>query len=253
MLFGIRLFRQKLNQLEQRIAALEAALYMEERSVIPPQHLESSISLPAAWDESLTPVPPTTPKMNYVSKHVQISERLTSYDFAVRAQLGQAALFSLAGLFVGGLATAMFDLVWYAAILIGLAIGALDLAMLLLDHRGLVHKVVNQQNKPKQKPKPLRVEIKQPADQAGLPAQYQFLYLNGTIAHSDIRSFAQNVVAGKSLAIHGWTGVAGWTRPKLDQFFTELEKMGYCRPGRGNKPRELTSKGKALFRALAES
>lgn len=63
---------------------------------------------------------------------------------------------------------------------------------------------------------------------------------------------AREVSNGKSMAVNGWGGVGGWSRTKLDSFFTELERMDYVSPGRGNKPRQLTRKGQALFRALAE-
>jgi len=194
--------------------------------------------------ESLSQGPNWAP---WVSKSVQISERLTSFEFAVKATAGQAALFGLGGGLFGAGAAWLLRLPWYASPVLGVASGTLALTLLLIDHRGMLHQVVREAGARKPRYGELRVQIEH-SDGRGT----DYLFLKEDVAREDLRELAQGVLAGKSLAVHAWVGVGGWTRTKFDNVMAELEKMGYTRPGRGNKARELTAKGRALFRALAE-
>ena len=245
-LFSLGLNNKRLTEIEQRLQRIENQLGISAAKLAT---FESSLSTQSGYDGD--PGAPALPGQLWVSKSVKISEQLTSYDFAVKAQLGQALLLTLVGILAGAAAVALFDLVWYAALIIGLAVGAVALTYFILEHRGLLQRLVKDAGHRQAKKSELRVAIKQPSNHQTI-SDLTYLYLNGAIDRDDLRLIAAGVRDGKSLAVNGWIGVGGWTRTKLDNFLMELERMGYARPGRGNQPRMLTKQGQALFRALAE-
>jgi hypothetical protein len=237
--------QKQLDELKQRVMALEARAGIQ---TYPTVSLESSLPFnPMADDPSYLPAA----GQPWVSKRVQISEQLTSFEFAVKAQFGQAAIFALGGAVLGGLLGGWLDLSWYVAPVIGVVSGTIALIILVLDHRGMVHQLVNEVGQRPAKKQELRIAIKH-SPSMGNQSDLRFLYLNGAIDRDDLRLMAQGVNEGKSLAVNAWIGVGGWTRTKVDNVMSELEKMGYVRPGRGNQPRQLTRRGRALFKALAE-
>lgn len=253
MIFGLRLFRKKLDEHERRIAALEAALHLvPERQGM---RFENSLPIQTEYSAQSAYHPARQP-MNqapWVSKTVRIGEQLTSFEYAVKAQFWQAGLFTLIGTIISALINGTFDLrmTWYTPFLFGLATGAVALSILLMDHRDLVRQLVRDAgHRPKKLPE-LKVAISEPQAN-GASSRIKFLYLNGKIDHEDIQLFAHKVSAGKSLAVHSWSGIGGWTRPKLDNFFTELETMGYVEKRGGNQGRILTRAGKNLFKAISE-
>jgi hypothetical protein len=181
----------------------------------------------------------------WVSNSVRLVGNLSSSDFG-RQTRNDALLGGGVFTCLGGIATLLGSLPAYAPLVVGCAGFALTGAVLVVHNRTMLHMLIRQQEK-KNKKGELRVQINQPEID-----HVDFLFLNGEIDREDLRTMAERTLAGKSLAVHSWIGVGGWTRTKLDNFYAECEKMRYMRPGRGNKPRELTPQGRALFKALAE-
>jgi hypothetical protein len=247
---------KRMSDLEKRITALEIALqrFRQYETLV----LESSMPDHSAWfrhgeghtsgvDNLAAPV-----GVPWVSKSVRITEQLTSFEFAVKTQLGQAALFGLGGMVVGAGAAWLLELPWYAAPVLGAAAGTLALTILLLDHRGMVHQVITDAgNRPGKQRTELRVQIDQRDAHSRLNG-VEFLYVSG-IEHHQLQTFAAAAVKGSSLAVHKWTGRGAlFTRGQFDDLMTELEQFGYIKPATGNVARQLTRKGRALMRALAE-
>ena len=236
---------QQLRKLEDRVAVLEARLGIKP----PTATFENSLRIHTGYEPKSSPLAMRLDQP-WVSKSVRISEQLTSFEFAVKAQLGQAVLFALGGLTIGALVARLFELSWLAAPGFGLAAGSLALTILLIDHRGLVHRIVNDTNSRAQKKRTeLRVQIDH---HQGPLAKADFLYVAG-IQPDQLRQFAQATCDGVSLTFHAHAGGGKlFSQPQYAALMAELERFDYARPGAGNKPRTLTSKGKALMRALAE-
>jgi hypothetical protein len=247
---------KRMSDLEKRITALETALrqFRRHETLV----LESSMPDHSTWyqqGEGHTNGMYTLAAqmgLPWISKSVRITEQLTSFEFAVKTQLGQAVLFGLGGTVVGAGAAWLMELPWYAAPVLGMAAGTLALTILLLDHRGMVHRVITDAgSRPGKQRTELRVQIDQRDAHSRLNG-VEFLYVSG-IEHPQLRTFAAAAVKGASLAVHKWTGRGAlFTRSQFDDLMTELEQFGYIKPATGNVARQLTRKGRALMRALAE-
>lgn len=231
-----------------------------EKAFRQPRRFENSIKLDPDWhsDEERYTVPLTTPEPQpqrppWTPKAVRINEQLTTFEYAVKSQLGQAGLVTIAGFCAGLIMVLTVDNVpWWSFFPIGLAGGLVALLVFVIQHRSQVNHIVKSSNqKTTAQSKELTVNVRH-AYQHKAEVNHDFLYLNGKITREDLRLMAQGVLSGRSLAVNAWSGVGGWTRNKVDSFLGELEAMQYVTPGKGNKARQLTSKGKALFRALAE-
>lgn len=248
MVWGWCATQKRFDELEQRIVVLESMLGINAHQG---QRVRLETSIPhSAASENGTGYPPVAGQP-WVSKSVRISEQLTSFEFAVKAQFGQASIFAIGGTVLGAVLVGWLDLPWYASPVIGVVSGTVALIILVLDHRGMLHQLINDAGQRPAKKQELRIAVKHPQPESN-KSDLHFLYLNGAIDRDDLRLMARRVSEGKSLTVNSWIGVGGWTRTKVDNLMSELEKMGYARSGRGNQPRQLTNKGRALFRALAE-
>jgi hypothetical protein len=245
----------RLKEIERRQAAFEQRLaFLERRPAI-----ADRARTPLQWSDEAESV--YQPDMAgtigeaahrlapWVSTSVRFAESLTSVGH-VKAMALQAALMGISAGSVGGLVAWRAELpVLATAGGVAVASFALTFSTLLIINRGDIHALVRQQAG-KSKNVYHRVQIDQGSGEGS--QHTDFLFLKHDIDREDLRELAQAVLDGKSLAVHGWIGVGGWTRTKFDNAMAELEKMGYVRPGRGNVSRELTAKGRALFRSWAE-
>jgi len=183
---------------------------------------------------------------------VKLNEQLTSFDFAVKSQYGQAALIGLACAGAGGVAALIFDMIWYAPLVIGVSGFAIASGALILDHRSLVHKTVDLASKPKansQSTLNLNISGSNPNN----PNAMDRLSIQADVSPEQIKKFATEVSRGVTLAVNHWCGAGSlFTRNQYDSLMAELILMNYVKPSSGNIPRQLSKKGKALIRALVE-
>jgi len=224
---------RRLEALERRVALLEGV------------RLDNAVAFtPAAAPAAARPWERPT-------KRERLTGDLATFDYAVKATAGQAALFGLAGGVLGLALYGLFGLAWTVIPAAALATGAVALVLLLIDHRRTVARVTAPAGKRRAGGGELRLSVRHEGDADGM-AGLEFLRLPGDVTRDALRTLAREVLDGGSLAVHSWTGRAGWTLRTFTATMAAFEKRGFVRPGRGNAPRSLTRKGQALFRALAE-
>lgn len=82
-----------------------------------------------------------------------------------------------------------------------------------------------------------------------------YFYLDG-MSLEQLSTLARGVLAGRSLAVHEWSGLhRPFTRSQFENLRGQLLERGFIRARSESAPQlgyELSSKGRALMRALAE-
>jgi len=189
----------------------------------------------------------------FVPNSVKINEQLTSFDFAVKSQYWQAALIGLACAGAGGVAALFLDLVWYAPLVIRVSGFAIAAGVLVLDHRSLLHETVSAASKPKsntQHTLNLNISGHNPENRNAV----DMLTIKANIEPEQLKILATEVIGrGAPLTQNHWIGAGSlFSRGQFDSLMAELVLMGYVKVSAGNKPRTLSKKGAALFRALLD-
>jgi hypothetical protein len=189
-----------------------------------------------------------------VSKGVRFVEQLTSPEF-VRATRSEAMLLGVSFTILGAGAAWLLALPWYAPMVIGFAGFAVSTGVLIVHNRTLLHATVNQQGKAGEK---RRAELRVQVDGVGEGGNHsnshaEFLYLKCAVNAAQLTEWARAALDGGGLGVHKWTGQGAlFTRSQYDNLCSELLTMGYLVDRGGNLGRQLTAKGRALCRALAE-
>ncbi len=246
---------RRLAEIERRQAAFEQRLAFLERR---PVASGDQARMPYSWsDEAGDPYYHRQPDLAgtiervgaWTSTTQRIVADLTSSQTA-RRTLQEACLAGIFFTCAGGFAAALGHLPWFAAPIVGVTGASLSLAVLVAHNRTLLDRLVSSQASRNEKRRAeLRVQIDSP--RGGQTAD--FLHLNSDVTTAQLAEFARAVLDGASLAVHKWTGQGSlFTRGQFDDLMSELVKMNYVREAAGNVGRSLTSKGKALMRALAE-
>ncbi len=185
----------------------------------------------------------------WISTTTRFSERLTSIEF-LKVTVGQALVIGISFGAMGGLVSWGFGYPFWPLVIVPGASGFfLSIGTLILVNRMEIHALVKgQADRDKKKRTEMRVQIDKPGTY-----DMEFLYLNSHITRDQLREFARAALDGASLGVHKWTGQGAlFTRGQFDDLMSELEKMGYIRPARGNVSRSLNAKGRALMRGLSE-
>jgi len=175
-------------------------------------------------------------------------ERLTSWEFSVKALAGQAALGVVCGSSLAGLGVGLVAWPWWSLAVAGVACGGLVAFGVGLDNRRLLHQAVESAGQGRRKQRQeLQLGIMR-EDERGHKFGLRFLYVPG-VEEAQLREFARQAVAGRSLAVHSWVGAGRlFARPQFDALMSELELAGLVRSGCGNQARSLAPAGKSLLR-----
>jgi len=243
--------KRELQILANRIETLERRVQKLE------QHLNRRTSTFQHATRVLWRTPESKPEAAappFVSKTVHLSERLTSFEFAVKATAAQAAITGLVAALLSGAGALIWDWPWQTPPVVGVGATTLSWMLLVLDHRDLLHQTVAAARPRKRQTDELRITVQAPSGR-GIPGQsdVERLFIKANITADQIQQFARAVTDGESLKVHNWVGSGSlFTRGQYDSLMSELERMGYVLPGTGNKPRRPTAKGRALLRALAQ-
>ncbi len=188
----------------------------------------------------------------FVSKAVHLSERLTSFEFAVKATAAQAAITGVVATLLSSAGALIWDWPWQTPPVVGVSVTTLSWMLLVLDHRDLLHQTVAAARR-RRRPEELRITVQTPQKGRIAGSDVERLFIKANITTEQIKQFARAVTSGESLTVHNWVGAGSlFTRGQYDSLMSELERMGYVLPGAGNKPRRPTAKGRALLRALAQ-
>lgn len=179
---------------------------------------------------------------NYVNNFVFLAKSTTN-----RAMVEQASITGIIGFLSSGVISLLLEWSWQVPFTVGIMSTTFTWIVLVIDRRGLLQKAIE---KGKVNNKPLQVEIKNKNANGG---DIERLTLNGAITREQLGVYAREILKGKSMAVHKWTGRGAlFTRSQYDDFMSELQHLNYVISGSGNTARQLTKKGKGLMKALAE-
>lgn len=191
----------------------------------------------------------------YTSKIAQVTANITKREFAVITTRDQALGLGVGGFLSSGIATFLLEWPWHTPFTTGTIVGVIGYALLVLQHRHLVHQTVaaasNNGHGHQQHASVVLTITQENLD--GHPIVKKLIDIPGTDLDRLI-VYSRGLIKGHDMATRTWI-------PEKDKLFSStqyksitstLRLNGCASKPVGNQPSELTDFGKRLMTRLSK-